>query len=87
MSNENNACRLCSTPHDNRNKVKYGTRHYAHWDCGLRRFGKVDFLDMLPLHVVEQAPFFPLHDAGWTLDDIVSYIKRRTDAGQTAPIK
>ncbi len=52
-------CRFCKDPSDA--PVKYGTRHYAHFDC---------FLDSgrnifdLPLYQVQKFPFKMLKDRG-----------------------
>ena len=42
---------------------KYSTRHYAHGRCGIEKFG-VEFMDMIPAHMIKQLPYFALKDAG-----------------------
>lgn len=51
-------CRLCKlsnyeTPEP---LAKYSVRHYAHFSCGLKRWG-ADFLNKLPLHEIGQIPY------------------------------
>lgn len=52
-------CRLCKksnfeTPYEA--IVKYGVRHYAHFACGLKRWG-AEFLDRIPQHQIGLIPF------------------------------
>lgn len=39
-------CRVCKTHARQDDCVKYSVRHYAHWDCFLRQFGRDRFLGL-----------------------------------------
>lgn len=61
-----NTCRLCRRTSYDRHRyplIKYGPRHYAHADCGLRKWGK-DFFVKLPRHELEAFPALAAADAG-----------------------
>ncbi len=55
-----NTCRFCDSKMSD-DLVKYGTRHYAHYECYLDA-GKP--LDALPKWQVEKFPYFLLKDRG-----------------------
>lgn len=50
---ENSTCRLCEKWEGP--KVRYGIRHYAHADCGLKKWGSL-FFDKLSLHELNNFP-------------------------------
>lgn len=60
-----NICRFCKKYGDEGNYklVKYGVRHYAHADCGLKAKG-VAFFDSLTDWQCTQFPALAAHDAG-----------------------
>ena len=64
-----NTCRFCKkSEFDGRQKgkyrlVKYGVRHYAHADCGLKALG-AEFFDRLTPWECTQFPYFAAKAAG-----------------------
>lgn len=55
-----NTCRFCQSMMSD-NLVKYGTRHYAHFDCYLDAGKK---LGDLPAWQIERFPYFLLKERG-----------------------
>ena len=51
-------CRLCKkAEHESIEPMaKYEVRHYAHFSCGLARWG-ASFLEMIPVHVIGAIPY------------------------------
>ena len=63
-----NICRICkewkSNPY---HLIKYGPRHYAHPDCGLKLHG-VNFFNKLSEFELRQFPFYVAKHAGLELE-------------------
>lgn len=59
--NQFNSCRLCRRPDGN--KFRYGSRHYAHAECGLKRWG-AGFFGKLHLWQLNEFPVFAAKAAG-----------------------
>lgn len=81
MTFHNNTCRVCKQ-YGGEYQAKYSVRHYAHFACGLKRWG-AEFLNMIPLHEVGRMPFMLADEYG--LNDhprLVEYrkVQSETDA-------
>lgn len=61
-----NTCRFCKDWRENKygDLIKYGVRHYAHADCGLKAKG-TKFFDALPEWRLQQFPIFAAKDTGF----------------------
>lgn len=58
-----NTCRVC---HETDEPLfKYSVRHYAHIDCGLKKWG-AEFFDMLPAFQLKNLPYMPIVNAELT---------------------
>lgn len=76
-----NTCRMCGEQEPSgsgKRLFKYGTRHYAHAQCGFARFG-VGFLDRLPQHQLGLLPYRVIADAG-----LLDEVERRIKAAEAA---
>lgn len=73
-----NTCRFCKDWHEGKyGLVKYGVRHYAHADCGLKAKGSA-FFDLLSDWQLNQFPYFAAKDCG--LDaSLVEKIRSRNE--------
>ena len=69
-----NTCRFCDGMMSD-NLIKYGARHYAHHICYLDA-GKS--LAKLPLHVIENFPYFLLKERG-LLGEVEQIVKAKRD--------
>ena len=78
-----NACRLC-TPAPIRSKYgapfKYGPRHYAHAECGLRKWG-AEFFDKLSAAQLGDFPYFAAVEFGVTAELTERSARRRKHDG------
>jgi len=48
-------CRVCGKTHNNVKMIKYSTRHYAHADCALEKWGG-EFFTRLTKHQIGNFP-------------------------------
>lgn len=72
-------CRVCKgTDFETSAAFKYGTRHYAHGRCGLKKFG-AKFLDMIPAHYLGMLPYQALEEHG-----LLKEVERRLDKQKKA---
>ncbi len=72
----NGTCRICGESHDTRfgAPIKYSVRHYAHVECGLKRWGE-GFFDRLHGWQLEQLPVFAVKEAG-LFEALEKYIEK-----------
>jgi hypothetical protein len=57
------ACRVCGESHNNVRMIKYSTRHYAHADCALKKYG-AEFFNRLNHHQLGNFPIMIARKAG-----------------------
>lgn len=70
-------CRLCRNTDDG-TLIKYSVRHYAHAECGMRKWG-LAFFDRLHQWQLEAFPYLIAHKYGHAEE-----LERRIKAGRCA---
>lgn len=79
-------CRLCGKYEGP--MFKYSVRHYAHADCGFKKWGR-EFLNMIPAHQIGCLPYRAIDAAGLMPEvtsriqeiDLAHAIRRRFEQG------
>ena len=70
-------CRVCGNSQYDRNHgsmIKYSTRHYAHIDCALDKWGAA-FFDKLNKWQLDQVPVMPVRRAG-LYDEFIARVNK-----------
>lgn len=65
-----NTCRFCGSHHDIDQMVKYGVRHYAHFDCYLENGKKIEDLHdwqiiSFPARLIKKHGLMPVAEAAY----------------------
>lgn len=75
-----NHCRFCRADSYNTKLFQYGIRHHCCAPCGFKRWGG-DFLEKLPVHLVQALPFRVCLDNGWSIQRLGAYVEKRMRDG------
>ena len=74
-------CRVCGKSEYEQHRfklVKYSTRHYAHADCALEKWGAAFFDRLTPWQVAHQFPYMAAREAG-LVDELVKRSETASD--------
>ena len=69
-------CRLCGQHGDAASMFKYEVRHYAHAECGFKKWGD-RFLSKLTTWQINRLPALVCAKNGWNIERLQAYVDRQ----------